>query len=1051
MTSYSNRAAQRAPRSILLALVCLLLLMSSLSSAAAPSTPGGEGFAVVKLPSQALSLPASFAQAKTAANNPKMDSVLAELATASRTSMTQALALAQASALKLAGDRVQVKITTHAAAAENVTRAVVAAGGEVTGRANGATWLQAWLPIAALDALAAEKDVDTISRPAEAVLMATTEGLAVINGPAWHSAGLRGAGVKVAIIDGGFLGYTALRGTELPASVTVKNFVDGESDAQVDGTSEHGTACAEIIHDIAPDASIYLVKINTDIDLQEAVTWVMAQNVHVISTSLGWYSLTPGDGTGYFADLVQTARNAGIFWTTAAGNDRESHWGGAYSDPNSNGSHNFNGAQEINYFGPGDGNAYMIPAGYRIAVFLRWDDWTAVNQDYDLYLVRWSGSTWQAVAGGEDVQNGGAGQTPTEFAVATTSGSDTAYGYAVVRFDSNRNVNLEVFTPKVPVDERVYARSLGNLADAPAALTVAALDVNSPFPQESYSSEGPTNGPGGTATGGAIKPDIAGFANVSTASYPNPAEKFNGTSAATPHVAGAAVLVKGAYPAYTPAQIRSFLEGRAIDMGTAGKDTLYGYGRLNLGAPPAAMTADVSIAKRVNGSNFTPGGPVQFTLTIANPGSAAASSIVITDLVPSQVTNLSYNSTLPVTQGGGAAYTWNLASLAAGASGTITINGTLSPSLPQNFKVVNTATVSAANDSNPNNNSSSATVSGIRLKVYLPLVVRRWPPVPDAPVLNAIDNADGDGNYTVTWNAAAGAGSYTLQEDDNDAFSSPDTKVDHSAAMSWAASGKGIGTYYYRVKATNAYGDSAWSNVQPAVVPPPVAPPTAPVLNAIDNADGDGNYTVTWNAAAGASSYTLQEDDNSGFSSPDTRVDHSAAMSWAASGKGAGTYYYRVKATNVSGDSAWSNVRSVVVPPPPSGPTPGFWQKSGGALEFYVSTDRQNVKNFSIYLSVTGCGNYKLTRVTPAAISGGNFSFTGQMYGSGTFASSTAASGTVGLNGWSIYGCGTVTGGPWPWTASWVNGTQPTVSVTAAPVVTEQTDVETPFTVTRVP
>ena len=117
-------------------------------------------------------------------------------------------------------------------------------------------------------------------------------------------------------------------------------------------------------------------------------------------------------------------------------------------------------------------------------------------------------------------------------------------------------------------------------------MTVAALDVNAPYPQEWYSSEGPTNGPGGTAAGGAIKPDIAGFANVSTVSYPDPNVKFSGTSSSTPHVAGAAALVKGAFPAYTPAQIQDFLQGRAVDMGSPGKDTIYGYGRLNLGSAP---------------------------------------------------------------------------------------------------------------------------------------------------------------------------------------------------------------------------------------------------------------------------------------------------------------------------------------------------------------------------------------------------------------------------------------------------------------------------------
>ena len=417
--------------------------------------------------------------------------------------------MAQSSALNVAGNRVQVKITVQSQSIQDVTQAVVAAGGEVTGSANGDTWLQAWLPVRALDALAAEDNVKYISQPAEAILMATTEGLAVINGLAWHSAGFRGASVKVAIIDGGFQGYTVLRGIELPASVTVKNFVDGQSDTQVDGTTVHGTACAEIVHDIAPDATLYLAKVNTDIDLQEAVNWALAQNVNIISTSLGWYNLTPGDGTGYFANLVQTARNAGVFWTTAASNDREAHWGGAYNDPEADNYHNFDGAQEVNYFGPGDGDAYNIPAGVSIRVFLRWDDWTAKNQNYDLHIVRWNDplEEWQIVKSSANPQNGGAGQTPTEFASVTTSSVATPYGFVIQRVSSSRNVNFEVFAPKVArLDEIVTARSLANLADAPAALTVAALDVDAPYPQESYSSEGPTNGPGGRPAGARSSP-----------------------------------------------------------------------------------------------------------------------------------------------------------------------------------------------------------------------------------------------------------------------------------------------------------------------------------------------------------------------------------------------------------------------------------------------------------------------------------------------------------------------------------------------------------------
>ena len=61
---------------------------------------------------------------------------------------------------------------------------------------------------------------------------------------------------------------------------------------------------------------------------------------------------------------------------------------------------------------------------------------------------------------------------------------------------------------------------------------------------------------------------------------------FNGTSAAAPHVAGAAALVKSADMTYTAGQVQAFLEGRALDLGTAGKDNQYGAGKLALGAVP---------------------------------------------------------------------------------------------------------------------------------------------------------------------------------------------------------------------------------------------------------------------------------------------------------------------------------------------------------------------------------------------------------------------------------------------------------------------------------
>ncbi|MFQ5612553.1 MAG: matrixin family metalloprotease [Anaerolineae bacterium] len=100
-------------------------------------------------------------------------------------------------------------------------------------------------------------------------------------------------------------------------------------------------------------------------------------------------------------------------------------------------------------------------------------------------------------------------------------------------------------------------------------------------------------------------------------------------------------------------------------------------------------------------------------------------------------------------------------------------------------------------------------------------------------------------------------------------------------------------------------------------------------------------------------------------------------------------------------------------------PQSGYWQSTNQAHEFHVNIERTEVNDYAIFITVSGCGNYKVTRTLSDSIVDNQFSFTGAFFASGTFDSSTTASGTDGLDGLLIPGCGLVSGGPFTWTANW--------------------------------
>jgi uncharacterized repeat protein (TIGR01451 family) len=208
---------------------------------------------------------------------------------------------------------------------------------------------------------------------------------------------------------------------------------------------------------------------------------------------------------------------------------------------------------------------------------------------------------------------------------------------------------------------------------------------------------------------------------------------LNGTSQATPYVSGLASLIWSVNSTLTPAQVQNIIQTTAVDLGATGWDPYYGWGRINalaaVQAARATLGPDLELVKQVVGSiDLQPGDAVTFALAVRNLGGDPATGVVVTDtlstyiLTPTWSASSSLTGTVAVS---GTQYVWTLPDLAGGTSGVITVTGTISPSIPPESALTNTASGSmGAAESNRGNNSSTATVLIGALHTYLPLVTR---------------------------------------------------------------------------------------------------------------------------------------------------------------------------------------------------------------------------------------------------------------------------------------------------------------------------------------
>ena len=177
---------------------------------------------------------------------------------------------------------------------------------------------------------------------------------------------------------------------------------------------------------------------------------------------------------------------------------------------------------------------------------------------------------------------------------------------------------------------------------------------------------------------------------------------------------------------------------------------------------------------------------------------------------------------------------------------------------------------------------------------------------PPVPVLQPIENPDGDGSYLVEWSQVQDAERYSLEESSTPDFAVPITRYT-GPDVEYQVTDQQAGTWYYRARASNAVGDSPWSAPQSVDVLP-----GAPSLFPIGNSDGDGSYLIDWSEVTGAITYTLEEDSTSGFLLPTVRYSGPASQ-FEVTGQRVGTWHYRVRAGNAMGDGPWSDTASVAV------------------------------------------------------------------------------------------------------------------------------------------
>ncbi|MCK4554670.1 hypothetical protein KAU19_06980 [Candidatus Parcubacteria bacterium] len=260
---------------------------------------------------------------------------------------------------------------------------------------------------------------------------------------------------------------------------------------------------------------------------------------------------------------------------------------------------------------------------------------------------------------------------------------------------------------------------------------------------------------------------------------------------------------------------------------------------------------------------------------------------------------------------------------------------------------------------------------------------------PNTPIMKNIDTyATPDIPYAIRWMSVGEvdeAVTYTLERDINSSFFNPVTVyIGSSNRFTETLSPSDTTRYFFRVKACNQYGCSSWSSITLLVIEVIEVPtaPNVPTLNDpgdsvkpfIDPAGAiEASYKVSWPPVEGAISYVLQVNSSYsfdaewnptwGFHEHNIKGYHDYIGFGVPKVSSPVVFYYRVKAVNDYGASAWSNIVDIeVLPPEPSitisSPNGGEMWKVGEVAR--ISWSSNSVDSVRIKARDANSGNVSL-------------------------------------------------------------------------------------------